>query len=201
MTDALYFYFLNSNFFLSWVLFLKLPLAYTDLTMWIPGGMAIVLTLFSKDSFRSLLKIGPLGDIGLGLGLTFLSFIFFLILCLSFSQVSFGLPEEALTYHKGNSWQAWVRFLILGFPPLIFMNVLFALGEEIGWRGYLLKKIGLYIPHFWVRSLSVGFIWGTWHIPLCLHLGFPLANILIFVMNVCLISIIYARLFERHFSI
>lgn len=45
-------------------------------------------------------------------------------------------------------------------------NIPFVLGEEVGWRGFLLdetKSLG-----FFKSSLIIGLIWGFWHIPLIL---------------------------------
>lgn len=46
-----------------------------------------------------------------------------------------------------------------------FINMVFALGEEIGWRGYLFpalkERCGLVKAH-----ILVGIIWGVWHTPL-----------------------------------
>ena len=66
------------------------------------------------------------------------------------------------------------------FPPIIFfllqvvnafvagytINAVFALGEELGWRGYLLKalKNKKLLP----VSLIIGAVWGLWHFPLIL---------------------------------
>lgn len=45
--------------------------------------------------------------------------------------------------------------------PLI--NTLFAMGEELGWRGYLLPKL---LPKGkWRAILMSGVIWGVWHAP------------------------------------
>ncbi|OIH82096.1 abortive phage infection protein [Arthrobacter sp. UCD-GKA] len=54
------------------------------------------------------------------------------------------------------------------------INLLPALGEELGWRGWLLPKLMPYGP---VRAIVVsGIIWGTWHAPLVLlGYNYPLA--------------------------
>jgi len=46
------------------------------------------------------------------------------------------------------------------------INAVFALGEELGWRGYLLKA--LKNKRLLPVSLIIGFIWGLWHFPLIL---------------------------------
>jgi uncharacterized protein len=66
------------------------------------------------------------------------------------------------------------------FPPIIFfilqvisalvagytINAIFALGEELGWRGYLIKALNnkKLLP----VSLIIGAVWGLWHFPLIL---------------------------------
>src|SRR5690606_15952136 len=53
-------------------------------------------------------------------------------------------------------------------------NALFAAGEEIGWRGYLLPRL----QRLWGTPVAVvvsGIIWGAWHAPIIL-LGFNFAR-------------------------
>jgi len=61
-----------------------------------------------------------------------------------------------------------INVLLLGFlaAPLagITINGLFALGEELGWRGLLQRELaGL---GFARSSVIIGLIWGIWHAPL-----------------------------------
>lgn len=52
-------------------------------------------------------------------------------------------------------------------PPLIFTYVLVfsVMGEEIGWRGFLLPRLlSVTTPN--ISSLGVGLIWAVWHLPL-----------------------------------
>jgi len=42
-----------------------------------------------------------------------------------------------------------------------------ALGEEIGWRGFLLPRLNCVIGYRWAILLS-GLIWATWHTPILL---------------------------------
>ena len=46
------------------------------------------------------------------------------------------------------------------------INALFAFGEEVGWRGYLLKQFKG--RSFLGTAVVIGIIWGLWHAPLIL---------------------------------
>jgi membrane protease YdiL (CAAX protease family) len=59
----------------------------------------------------------------------------------------------------------WV-VLIQGLFAGITINALFAFGEEIGWRGFLLRQFQQ--MYFIKASLIIGSIWGIWHTPLIL---------------------------------
>ena len=53
--------------------------------------------------------------------------------------------------------------IVGSFTIAALFNSLFALGEELGWRGYLLLKLA---PLGLDRaSLVIGVIWGVWHAP------------------------------------
>lgn len=60
-------------------------------------------------------------------------------------------------------WMALVQSLIAG----ITISALAAFGEELGWRGFLLKELG-YLG-FWKSSAIIGLIWGIWHAPLIIQ--------------------------------
>ncbi len=52
------------------------------------------------------------------------------------------------------------------------INLLAALGEEVGWRGFLLRELGFL--GFRRASLTIGVVWGLWHAPLILQgLNYP----------------------------
>ena len=76
-------------------------------------------------------------------------------------------------------------FIGQAFVDGMTINALFAFGEEIGWRGFLLRE--LRILGFWKASFLIGVIWGIWHAPLILFAGhnYPSAPFLgVFMMTV-----------------
>ncbi len=68
---------------------------------------------------------------------------------------------ESLPIHP--FWLALAQGLVAG--PTI--NAVVALGEELGWRGFLHKELAPL--GFWRASLLNGVIWGVWHAPLILQ--------------------------------
>jgi membrane protease YdiL (CAAX protease family) len=59
--------------------------------------------------------------------------------------------------------------VVAAFAPFavgMFMSLILASGEEIGWRGYMLTRlIDAGVPR---PVLASGLIWGLWHVPLVL---------------------------------
>ncbi|MEN6349562.1 MAG: CPBP family intramembrane glutamic endopeptidase [Syntrophomonas sp.] len=48
------------------------------------------------------------------------------------------------------------------------INIIPTLGEELGWRGYLLPKLRMLLSDR-AALIVTGLIWGVWHLP-CVHL-------------------------------
>jgi membrane protease YdiL (CAAX protease family) len=75
---------------------------------------------------------------------------------------------------------AWSTGLVrVRIPPLglwaalmtaiLLLNVLVATGEELGWRGYMLRQMDAAgVPH---PVLTSSLVWGAWHVPLFLWGG------------------------------
>ena len=72
-----------------------------------------------------------------------------------------------------------------------------ALGEEIGWRGFLIWELRKLMP-FWAVGVVSGVIWGLWHVPAILGTdynagtGSALFQVAMFLTNVITASIIFA---------
>lgn len=86
----------------------------------------------------------------------------------------------------------------LTIAPLI--NMLFALGEELGWRGYLLPKL---MPlGQWPAILLSGAIWGLWHAPTTILHGYnfsqhPYLGVLIGIGGFMLLGTILSWLYLK----
>jgi membrane protease YdiL (CAAX protease family) len=85
----------------------------------------------------------------------------------------------------------------LTLAPLI--NTLFALDEELGWRGYLLPKL---LPlGQWKAVLISGVIWGAWHAPVIVqgqnYPGYPLLGIFMMIVFCVLLGAILSWLYLR----
>ncbi|MBI5838335.1 MAG: CPBP family intramembrane metalloprotease [Candidatus Eisenbacteria bacterium] len=83
-----------------------------------------------------------------------------------------------------------------------FLNGLLGLGEELGWRGYLLPKLMvLGKPRAY---LLLGIVWGLWHLPLILigftYPGHPVLGTLAFLLLTTTFGIYLNELSLRHRS-
>jgi len=77
----------------------------------------------------------------------------------------------------------------LTINPIV--NCLLGLGEEWGWRGYLLPRL---MPlGKWKAYLLLGIIWGLWHAPLVMigfnYPGYPILGVLLMVLFTTALSI------------
>ena len=71
------------------------------------------------------------------------------------------LPFEA------GPWVMIAITLLSGMFAGATVNAVFAFGEEVAWRGFLVKEFKG--KKFLTASLLIGIIWGLWHFPLILN--------------------------------
>lgn len=111
------------------------------------------------------------------------------------------IPYERISYlyELIESLGGWLPFfiIIISIIGSIIVgptfNTIAALGEELGWRGYLQTSLSEY--GFWRSSFFVGFIWGIWHLPLILKgYNYP-ENPAIGVAMMTLITILLSPIF------
>lgn len=120
------------------------------------------------------------------------------------------LPLPVLIVSYGLGWlsgvaalvapaeEAWLPKLLIRLPLRLPIAVLLALGEEIGFRGYLLPRLLELGPKR--ASFLSGFLHGTWHLPLIFLTPFyitegnPLVTIPLFLLLFTAAGAIYGWL-------
>ncbi|MDR0295532.1 MAG: CPBP family intramembrane metalloprotease [Prevotellaceae bacterium] len=160
-------------------------LAYTVFAaayMFLPAICAIILQATHKEKpFRNLNISFRLNWWFLAAGITPVALVFLTLgINILFPNISFSAGAEGYLASLPAEAAEGAAKQISQFPPAIFMliqivnaliagytiNALFAFGEELGWRGYLLRE--LKNKKFLHASLIIGLVWGLWHFPLIL---------------------------------
>lgn len=87
----------------------------------------------------------------------------------------------------------WIT-LIEGLLAGITINAIAGFGEELGWRGFLLREFSY--MGFWRSSAAIGLIWGIWHVPLILqghnYPEHPLEGVFMMIIFCLLLSPIFS---------
>lgn len=173
---ALCFFFLINQYFSEHPRVNEITLIAGSIYMWIPGIFALIYMKKEKISFKIWKKPSaffwhalwvPALICFLGIGFNFLFASF------SLDAVNIALENQRILFFSSPVLNIGVfllyLFVVAALASLTF-NFLFALGEELFWRGYLwekLKCLGFYRASFWI-----GAIWGLWHAPVILLLGY-----------------------------
>jgi membrane protease YdiL (CAAX protease family) len=115
-----------------------------------------------------------------------------------FTRGAFGeLPQHFPIPPVAAFLLSLVQSVIAGFT----VNLPFALGEELGWRGLLLRETQK--SGFLRSNLFIGVVWGLWHAPIILqghnYPGHPVAGILMMTLFTMAFSfpMAYCRLKTR----
>jgi membrane protease YdiL (CAAX protease family) len=86
---------------------------------------------------------------------------------------AFGNPEyyDAMTktFHQGGApWVSILLGIVLTGTYGLIRSVSSALGEEIGWRGFLVPELSK-TTSFTATSLISGVVWSLWHYPILIY--------------------------------
>jgi len=184
--------FLAVAFIPAWILFLTpvflrtagieetatVELVAWSAAMWMPGLGAIIATRLGEKKELKTLGLGKLGKKRIYLW-AWLGPILAVLVA--------GVVSWLFGWGKFDPTFQLIRQAVEGLPnvpetalPLLLaaqiaaaltiaplFNTLFALGEELGWRGYLLPKL---LPLGQIPAMLIsGVIWGIWHAPAILQ--------------------------------
>jgi len=178
--------------------------------MWAPGLGAIVATrLVEKQPVIKTLRLNTLGP------KRFYILAWFLPPLLLFATIgvsnllgtgtvdpNFTFMRESMAKAAAGIAMPGVEILVLGQVAFAltlapFINLLFAIGEELGWRGFLLTRL---MPlGQWKAILLSGLIWGIWHAPTTLLYGYnfpqhPYLGVLLLPAGFTLLGVILSWL-------
>ena len=126
--------------------------------------------------------------------------------------VAFNAGEEIFKQLEAQdiSYPVYVLISVIGaaiYGP--FVNMFFALGEEVGWRGFLYPQLKARFGRNKGLLLG-GVIWGAWHWPLIWligyeygedYFGYPVVGMLLFLVFTICLGILCDRLYEKSESI
>jgi membrane protease YdiL (CAAX protease family) len=134
--------------------------------------MVLVVTRegYSKEGWKSL------GLHRLGLNVWWIAFGVTSLITVAATAIVWATPLASFVMPEGGIVGTLIDFLF----KVVMFTLFFSLGEEIGWRGYLLPKL---LSLGRTRALLlVGLIWAPWHLVLFfLTPFFPMGNVLIFL--------------------
>ena len=216
------YWFLGITVLLSWPLFLaSLVLGDMDPTtrqlttqglwaiaMWGPGIAAIITTLFIAKVPFSSLRLNTLGPKRfylwawfLPVVLTLLSGLFTVLFGIAKLDLNFTMIRTAMEAAAGGN-EVPVEVIVLSQTLLAltlapFLNMLFTMGEELGWRGFLLPRL---MPlGQWKAALWSGVIWGVWHAPVIVqghnYPGYPVLGVFMMIIFCILLGTIITWLY------
>jgi len=209
--------FVALTFVISWVIFLLIPLrgltygkgvsiVIIMAAMFVPALCSILTRLITKEGFGNmylqphfkehikhylLVYFGPAT-------LLFLSgAVYFLLFPGSFDPELTVLKEAAARTGGLSAYNLLLipilEIIIIG--PVI--NIIPTLGEELGWRGYLLPKLRMFLSDR-AALVITGIIHGLWHIPVIVmghnygtsYMGYPWLGILAMIVFIVWLGVI-----------
>lgn len=118
-----------------------------------------------------------------------------------------GLPEaqieESLAVLEDIPIPIPLFFVFQGLVAGLTINAVAALGEELGWRGLLLRELAPL--GFWRVSLLTGALWGLWHAPLIVQghnfPDAPYAGVLVMIVWTVAVTPVFTYLTVRAQSV
>jgi len=70
-------------------------------------------------------------------------------------------------------WRGYIAMVALQLAIVPLLNLPMMIGEELGWRGFLLPRLMSIGMGQWSAMLASGAIWGLWHAPIMMRGQYP----------------------------
>lgn len=153
--------------------------SFSMLYMFFPMIASIIIAqIFDIDITELGLQIKLSGWFLIAWILPFIITILTLAISLLFPEVEFSAIFEGMTRYGVAKELLVEKFSGVQISPILTgtyqgliagatINLLFAFGEEIGWRGLLYKELRGF--GFWRSSFFIGALWGIWHFPVIVN--------------------------------
>ncbi|MDN3687256.1 CPBP family intramembrane glutamic endopeptidase [Cyclobacterium jeungdonense] len=161
--------FLTLILFFSKIQFPSVSL-FSILLMWTPALAAFIMSVLGN---RPLKEIGWKVEfkwIGIAWCLPVIYALFAYGLLWAVGSISFPNPTflERAQLTMGIEMQSTWKLIVLAFFFITIVNLVpasvFALGEEIGWRGFMVPEMLKWMGFFKTAFFS-GLLWSFWHLP------------------------------------
>ena len=211
--------FLAFTIVIAWCVFMLIPLcgfAYGQgssviilaAAMFAPALSSILTRLITKEGFKNMylrpnfkghMKYYLLVYFGPTVLLVLSAALYFLLFPSQFDP-NLTVLEKAMAA-KSPAGLSAQKLLMLQFLQVLLIgpiiNIIPTMGEELGWRGYLLPKMRNFLSDR-AALVVTGAIWGLWHLPVIAmghnygtdYLGFPILGILAMTVFCIVLGII-----------
>lgn len=142
------------------------PALWLLVVMMIPGTMAVLVSRFVEGVPFSAMRETLGLQLGTSTGPYFLTILLIPLVYAVIYGLTWALGLGVYAPTGGELDEDTLLKVALPMSIVLgpFINLLFGLGEEIGWRGFLLPRL------LWLGKarayLLLGVIWGLWHAPL-----------------------------------
>ncbi|MBI2568708.1 MAG: CPBP family intramembrane metalloprotease [Candidatus Schekmanbacteria bacterium] len=187
------------------------PIVVGPVYMWIPGIVAVVLARRQHGSnwrdalalrwrWSWLLGAALLGPVVLavaatGVGLLLPGTSFDPTMEALFQRLHDMLTPQQIAAARAQVTSLPIHPFWLSIPQALLagatVNSIAALGEELGWRGYLHQALGT--MSFTRRHATIGALWGIWHVPLILqghnYPRHPLQGVILMIVFCVLLAV------------
>ena len=198
----------------------NISLAMIAAAMFTPSLANVLTRIITKEGFQQFylrprfkgqIKTYLLIYFGPTVLLFFSGLLYFLIFPHQFDPALTALQALAATGSTATGLSVSTLLLISVLQVILIgpvINIIPTLGEELGWRGYLLPKLRLFLSDRGALFIT-GVIWGLWHLPVIVmghnygtdYFGYPYLGILAMIVFCVSLGIIEGYTFLKMKSV